>query len=298
MNDAPVVGIDLGGTASRFVVIRGGELLSSVTISTPRQLGEGVRIVADGVRSALAAASVDVSELGGIGIGASGPVDVDGVIRNPETLPGLSDLPLTALLGAEFSTPCVIDNDAVTAALAESRTPAAQGRAGLLMVTLGTGVGVAVIRRGTPFRGADGVHPEGGHVSVPGPPAPCYCGRATCLEQTASRTALQAAAKAATGDDSVAELARAAESGDPAARRVFSDFGARLGDGLLELCTQHRPELVVLGGSASPHLERFRVSLEDRLATLVDAPVPEVRGSDLADLSGAVGATYLIGMDA
>lgn len=298
MNDRPVVGIDLGGTATRIVVMHARRLLGSVTMSTPHHPGEGVRMIADGVRSALEAAAVNVRELGGIGIGASGPVDVDGVIRNPETLPGLSGLPLATLLGTEFDTSCVIDNDAVTAALAESRTPAAQGKAGVLMVTLGTGVGVAVIRRGTPFRGADGVHPEGGHVTIPGAPAPCYCGRATCLEQTASRMALQAAAKAVAGADSVTELARAAEAGDPAARRVFSDYGARLGDGLLELCTQHRPELVVLGGSASPHLEHFRASLEDRLATLVDAPVPEVRSSDLDDLGGAVGATYLIGMDA
>ncbi|MBO0982672.1 ROK family protein [Rathayibacter sp. SD072] len=273
---------------------RDNHVLAATTISTPHH-ADGVTALIEGIRAALRTAAVQTADARGIGIGASGPVDAEGIIRNPATLPALSDIPLASLLSDAFDTTCVIDNDAVTAALAEWRASPTVVSSGLLMVTLGTGVGVAVIREGRPFRGADGVHPEGGHLTIPGAPAVCYCGRATCLEQAGSRTALQASAKKAIGSEDLTALSRSAELGELAAQEVFNYYGTRLGDGLIELCTQHRPGLVVLGGSASTHLRWFRKSLEVRLHTLTDTTIPDVRSSDLGDLGGAIGAAHLLG---
>ncbi|PPG63958.1 glucokinase [Rathayibacter sp. AY2B7] len=290
----PVIGMDVGGTASRIVVMRDEHVIAAETISTPHH-ADAVAALIEGIRAALETAAVDAADLRGIGVGASGPVDADGTIRNPATLPALSGIPLAGLLGDAFDTTALIDNDAVTAALAEWQASPITAPSGLLMVTLGTGVGVAVIREGRPFRGADGVHPEGGHLTVPGAPAACYCGRETCLEQAASRTALQTAAKNATGTEDLGALSRSAERGEDVARTVFDDYGTRVGDGLLELCTQHRPSLVVLGGSASTHLRWFRKGLDARLRTLTDAGIPDVRSSGLGDLGGAIGAAHLVG---
>ena len=86
---------------------------------------------------------------------------------------------ITAILSERLGVPCVIDNDAVTAAIGEHAYGAGRDSSGLLVVTLGTGVGVAALIRGRPVRGADGGHPEAGHIAVSGPPAPCYCGLPT-----------------------------------------------------------------------------------------------------------------------
>lgn len=294
MNTRPVVGIDLGGTASRIVVMADEHVLASSILTTPHERGTALATLITHIRQALEMAGVAATAIVGIGIGASGPVDADGVIRNPVSLPAFSDVPLRTALQDEFGTACVVDNDAVTAALAEARQVHGRSHDGLLMVTLGTGVGVALIRDGLPYRGADGVHPEGGHVTIPGPAAPCYCGRATCLEQLGSRSSLQAAARAATVSDDLAALARSAAEGRTAAVAVFAEYGTHVGNGLVELCTQHRPGTVVLGGSASRYLELFRSPLMGRLSTLRDAPVPDVLASRMDDVGGAIGAASLI----
>lgn len=273
----------------------GGKVLASSTLTTPHEVGRALAIYVTHIRRVLDMAGVAVADIAGIGIGASGPVDADGIIRNPESLPALSDIPFRTALEDEFDTACVVDNDAVTAALAEAHQVHGRSRNGLLMVTLGTGVGVALIRNGRPYRGADGIHPEGGHITIAGPPAPCYCGRATCLEQLASRSSLQASALAVTGSEDLAALAASVREGKTAAADVFAEYGTYVGNGLVELCTQHRPASVVLGGSASRYLEFFHSPLMARLMALRDAPVPDVFASRLDDLGGAVGAASLIG---
>ena len=110
------------------------------------------------------------------------------------------------------------------AAIGEHAYGAGRGSTGLLVITLGTGVGVAALIHGRPVRGADGCHPEAGHITVSGPPAPCYCGLPTCWEQLASRTALH---QLAAGE--INELAGKARGGDPAASQVFDTYGERVG---------------------------------------------------------------------
>jgi glucokinase len=189
MNSSPpevTVGVDLGGTGTRIVTLdRDGAVLHQVSSPTSASSSGAV----SGLVSSIAIAAAG-RELRGIGIGASGPVDPHGIIRNTATLPAFSGIQITSVISERLGVPCVIDNDAAAAAAGEYACGAGRGSTGLLVVTLGTGVGVAVLASGRPFRGADGGHPEAGHIPAGGPPAPCYCGLPNCWEQLASRTAL------------------------------------------------------------------------------------------------------------
>lgn len=283
------VGIDLGGTGTRLVALDlAGSVLARRSLPTRRQpAGHAGQLVAGLAAQAREMAADAV--LTAVGIGASGPVDARGIIRNDDTLPAFSHLPLTELISAQAGVPCVIDNDAVTAAIGENAYGAGQRSARLLAITLGTGVGVALLIGGTPYRGADGTHPEAGHIPVPGPPAPCYCGLSTCWEQLASRTALDAATSGAT-----AQVAALAEAGDQHSRRVFDSYGEHVGAGLAALTTILRPARVVLGGSAARYLPLLRPGL-DRAGTR--APpfswTPPVVAAELGQYSGAIGAAVL-----
>ena len=282
------VGIDLGGTGTRLVALdRAGAVRSRISVPTRHapavdaaqlvtELGGQVRDAAGG-------------RLTGVGIGASGPVDPGGVIRNDATLPAYSHIPLGQLLGDHLGVPCAIDNDAVAFALGENAYGAGRRSPLLLAVTLGTGVGVALLRDGAPYRGSDGVHPEAGHIPVPGPPAPCYCGLATCWEQLASRTALDAA----TGRNTD-EAAAAAAAGDPSGREVFDRYAGHVGGGLAALITVFRPARVVIGGSAARYLTLLRPGIDRALSRC--APYnwnPPIAGAELGELSGAIGAAVL-----
>jgi glucokinase len=297
MPDRITVGIDLGGTGSRFVALDAqGVVRASVSVPTPCERDQaGLTAFFEQHITAV----VQRHRLVAIGIGASGPVDAGGIIRNPETLPALSGFDLPALLGSLFGVPCLIDNDAVTAALGEAHSGAARGYAAALMVTLGTGVGVCMLRGGLPVRGGDGQHPEAGHMSVSGPAAPCYCGRATCWEQVASRSALGRAAMgvapdAGTERDALYHLALRAGQGDAAAQTVFTTYGTRLGGGLANLLTALRPECVVLGGGGAVYLEQYRSALLDTLASVRDCyPAFSLYQSELGDAGGAIGAAAM-----
>ncbi|RFA18814.1 ROK family protein [Subtercola boreus] len=289
------VGVDIGGTATRIVVVRDTQIVASTIVSTPTVRSEALPTLLSSIRAAIASApgAGTPGEIRRLGIGASGPILADGIIDNPESLPALSGWDVVDRLGASLGAECRIDNDAVTAAIAEVTVGAGRLDTGVLVMTLGTGVGVAIMRNGIPFRGADGVHPEAGHLTVDAPSPPCYCGRRHCLEQTASRTALQRLAVGAGFSADLEALAQAAGEGDPAAEQVFLDYGTRIGEGLVELCTQHRPMIVVLGGSAAAYLPLFRSGVEKVVATCTSVSVPVLRQTALGDFGGALGAALL-----
>jgi glucokinase len=102
------LGVDLGGTGTRIVAIDGeGRLLSNLTTPTDRQV-RGSDAVA-GLIVALAEVAGGDS-IGGIGIGASGPVDAAGVIRNPATLPAYSAILVTTMVA--MSSACRVSDGA------------------------------------------------------------------------------------------------------------------------------------------------------------------------------------------
>lgn len=265
------VGIDLGGTGTRIIALGpGGSVLREQTLPTATSARDAVAVLASGITTV--AGSITPA---GIGIGASGPVDRDGIIRNDDTLPAYSHIPLARLLTERFGIPCTISNDAVAAAIGENTYGAGQRSDSLLVVTLGTGIGVAVVTPDGPFRAADGSHPEGGHIPVPGPPAPCYCGLGTCWEQLASRSAL---------DTLIAD-------GDVAA---FTTYGRRVGTGVATLLTLFRPARVIIGGSAAQYLPQFASGFEQALNRSGEFSwTPPYARAELGALSGAIGAAVL-----
>jgi glucokinase len=282
------IGVDLGGTATRVVALdEGGTTRTERRIRTP-----GAGTAADEAIAVLARLIREVagdSPLRAIGIGASGPIDAAGIIRNDDTLPAYSHLPVTDHLAEAFGVRCVIDNDAVTAAVGEHAHGSGQGSDGLLMVTLGTGVGVSVLKSGRPVRALDGTHPEAGHIPVPGPAAPCYCGLATCWEQVASRTALDQLTAGRTQ-----QVAAAARDGDAGASQLLYEYGTRVGIGVATLQTIFRPDRLVLGGSAADFFELFRGGMDAALERQPGfAPPVTYRTTSLGDFAGAVGAAVL-----
>lgn len=293
------VGIDIGGTATRFVAVdSGGTVLGKLVVRTPGAIDgrdvqhfllDGIEQVARGCHPA------------SIGIGASGPIDLHGVIRNPDTLPAFTDVEIVEPIMQRYGVLCKLDNDAVTAAFGENQIGASRGFRSALMITLGTGVGVSMIQDGMPVRGADGVHPESGHMCVGNRfgPAPCYCGKSICWEQIASRTSLQARAEALhntalSGTEAIGLAYKAALSGDAQARKLFVQYGSAIAEGLANLMTIYRPPCVVIGGAGAQYIDLFGESLRSELASHLGVfPEFKLVQSELGDFGGAIGAALL-----
>jgi glucokinase len=281
------VGIDLGGTGTRVVALDTDGVIRREQ-TTPTATGLSAVRAVSGLIETVAGLAADL-DVQGVGIGASGPVDSGGVIRNPSTLRAFSDIPLATIIADRLAVPCVIDNDAVTAAIGEHRYGAGRSSDALLVVTLGTGIGVCVLSCGRPVRAADGSHPEAGHISVSGPAVPCYCGLASCWEQVASRTALHHLAGGRTE-----EIAQCARNGDPAGTDLFGDYGERVGAGLATLLTLYKPDRVVIGGGAAQYLDLFQAGMRHRLTRSREySCAPEFLAAEIGNVAGAVGAAVL-----
>jgi glucokinase len=283
------VGVDLGGTGTRIVALDAqGTVLGQQTLPTADGAGLSARDVVTALSEHIEAVAGPV-RLAGIGIGASGPIDDRDIIRNEDTLPAYSHIPLADMIADRFGVQCTLTNDAVAAAIGENAYGAGQRSDSLLMITLGTGIGVAILTSDGPVRAADGSHPEAGHIPASGPAAPCYCGLPTCWEQLASRRALDTLASGRTE-----QSADAARNGDEAAREVFAAYGRRVGAGAGGLLTIFRPARVVLGGSTARYLPLFASGFEQSLARSgTFAWVPPYAGAALGSLSGAIGAAVL-----
>ncbi len=285
----------MGGTGTRFAIISDGKLVATSELPTS-ELGAGA--LAQRVSRVAAVVNGLLPEgyrLEGVGIGASGPVLLpSGTISNPDTLPWFSGFDLAGSLAVELGAPVVIDNDAVAWALGEHHFGAGRECKRLLVVTLGTGIGVAFLDRGRPYRDRGGQHPECGHLPVqPGGP-PCYCGLAGCWEMAASRGSLEARAAQVTGTPDLTVAYDLLQVGHPGLEAVLADYGYAVGRGLELLNVAYSPDRAVVAGSVSRFLPYFAPGLAKEIGHRPGFSNDlEVVESALGAFGGAMGASVL-----
>ena len=302
------IGVDIGGTkVLAGVVDERGRVTRTGRRATP-----GRRVVARQVEDALVEAVLDAADgrpLAGVGVAAAGFVDSAGerVMFAPH-LPWQGE-PLRADLEDRLGCSVALDNDANCAALAEWTYGAARGASSALMITMGTGIGGAVLLDGRVLRGANGMAGEFGHMQVVPDGQPCECGRRGCWEQYSSGNALVRTARTLMAEQpSVLEemcggvreqvtgplVTTAAEAGDLVARAAFASVGGWLGVGTANLVAALDPEIVVVGGGVSAAGERLldpaRTSLARTLVGAEHRVVPELVAARLGPEAGLIGA--------
>lgn len=257
------LGIDIGGTkiAAGLVAADGPVDPSMTTVPTP--LGGAAAILkatAELARSVLAG-SAPVA----VGVGAAGVIDRAGAVFSAVgTIPGWQGTDLRGELGTLLAADVTVLNDVHAAALGESEWGAGGGLSSFLMVTVGTGVGGAIVRAGELDRGVSGTAGSLGHTaSRMAPTRLCSCGQRGHVEAVAAGPAIEAAYREATGRHcSVPEVARAAASGDAHAVRVIDDAADALGVALADAMNLLDVAGVVVGGGVASlgswYLDRVR----------------------------------------
>jgi glucokinase len=306
------IGVDVGGTkVLAAAVSSSGRLVRVARRSTPDR-----RVDATVVEDALTDAVNDVAgkrRVDGVGIAAAGFVDAAGerVMFAPH-LPFRGE-EVRARLMERWSTTVVLDNDANCTARAEMTYGAARGATDAIVVTLGTGIGGAVVIDGRVHRGSNGMAGEFGHMQVVPDGDACECGRSGCWEQYSSGNALVRYTRARLGEQptKLTELCggdpdaltgpmvtMAAQEGDPLALEGFAVVGDWLGVGVANLVAAFDPDVVVIGGGVSAAgdllLEPARVALGRSLVGAGHRVVPPVLRATLGPEAGAVGAADMV----
>jgi glucokinase len=200
-----------------------------------------------------------------VGVGAPAPLSPSmGIIWEAPNMPGWERVPLRDLMQADLSLPVALENDARAAALAEARLGAGREATSMLYVTVGTGIGGALIVGGQLIRGASETAGEIGHM-VMNPSGPlCGCGNHGCLEQYAAGPAIERRAAELIRERTASSLsgippgrltgeaiASAAESGDAVGLRAFREAGEWLGAGIASVVNLFNPAVVVVGGGVA-----------------------------------------------
>lgn len=317
------VGVDVGGTKVLGVVLSPeNAVVAELRVATPQPSAAPVPpgVPAAGVEdrgAVLDAIALLVRELqrehgpGPVGMGIPGMLDRTGTLRFSPNLPaaagGSVGMALSERLGGA---PVHLDNDANCAGLAELTLGAAQGARTALLVTLGTGIGGAVIMDGAVQGGAHGLAGEVGHMVVDPSGPPCPCGGRGCWERFASGAGLARLAREAAlggslfgavalagGDPELVRgehVARAAADGDPGSLAVMESLGWWVALGLANLVAVLDPERIVVGGGLAAVGEMLFAPTRRAFAHLVEggAHHPEVPivPAQLGERAGAIGA--------
>lgn len=297
-----VIAVDLGGTQLRTAAFSPtGTMLERRSVATPK-VGGQVAIIAAVVDEIRATAIAIGRPLRQIGVSALGPVDPStGIVRNAPTLPGFDNVPLGETLQNTLGVPVQVFNDANAAAVAEWRLGAGRGTDNFCYVTVSTGIGCGIISNGRLVTGHSGYAGEFGRLSVPTDSGPVR------LEDLSSGTAIAASARGAidTGAETslrelpnpenltAADVAAAANAGDPLAQQIYTRASQTLGIQLANLTKIVDPESIAIGGGVTLAGDAFWNPLRTTVNTclaLDSIPPPRLLAAGLQGDVGLYGA--------
>jgi glucokinase len=314
MNEKLVVGVDLGGTTVKTgLITSNGEILALSKLPTLADNGPAAVIVQ--VRKSIEEVLVHAghSDVSGIGIGSPGIVDKNGIVKAPPNFKGWNSVPMADEIQLAMKIHTEVDNDANTAAIAESKFGAGKEFPNFLFVIWGTGVGGGIIMNGQIYRGPSGGAGEVGHISINYQGPQCNCGTRGCVEAYVGQRYLSARTveklkthpeskilELVGGDVSKVEplyISQAAQEGDPLAREIFTEAGTLMGVMIGGVMNSLDYRVSIIGGGISAAGQFVFDAITSSVKNNVQAPLREgirVIPAMLGNTAGMLGAAGLV----
>lgn len=311
------IGIDLGGTNIAVgMVDMSGTIVAKKSTSTnaSRSEQEVIDDIANTVISLVEESGYSMEDICSVGIGTPGSVEPErGIVYASCNLP-FQDTPLAEYLSKRLNKPIFVENDANCAALAEAKVGAAKGMKNVAMITLGTGVGGAIVIDGKLYGGFNNFGGEFGHMMIEASGEMCPCGQRGCFETYCSATALARDAKRvaqANPHSLLNECAKregkfsgrtafdAAKLGDSCGQSVVDRYIHYMSIGIVNVIHILQPNVIVLGGGVAHEGENLLLPLVkqvDAIAYSDNVPKEKRTRITLARLgndAGIIGAALL-----
>lgn len=310
------IGIDVGGTNIKIALVdENGKIIYSNSVPTYANMGYEYTVnnIKQSIRDLMKETNTTEQDIEGIGFDFPGQVDYKtGVVKLAPNIPGWVNVPIAHMIEEEFHIPTRIDNDVRCAALGELKFGAGKGCENFVCITVGTGIGSGIVINGQLVRGAANAAGEIGHIKLQMKDGPlCGCGDTGCLEAFASGPSIVAMAQeylkggksakfrelAGDGEITPYIVAKAAEAGDPVAKRIFEIMGEYIGMGLVSVINLLNPEKVIVGGGVAESgdllLEPIRKTVKAR-AMVVQRESVEIVPAQLGNSAGVIGASMLV----
>ncbi len=266
MKNKIFIGIDIGGTKiATGLVNPSGKILAKIKISTPPKVSRSViyKTITNLVDDLITQNDLSIKEIGGIGIGIPGIVDIDEnkILAAPNI--DMAGLAISQSLSKIFKVKVAAGNDVNLGLLGEQWLGAAKNLHHVIGLFPGTGIGGAIIVNGKLFIGAQGAAAELGHMIMETDGPLCSCGNQGCLEALASRWAIERDIRQAIKKGKKTILANkissnkpikskllkdALKSHDPLTTKIMTNASYILGEACISLTHIFNPQVIVLGG--------------------------------------------------
>lgn len=306
---AYAIGIDLGGTCIKYALISSqgeilfnGELLTNAMASRDTVLQ---RIVS-AIDEVLTVASKLKCQVSCVGLGTPGIVDIAAgqVKSGADNLSGWHAFPLRDHLAEQVNLPVFIDNDANLIAIGESIHGIALGKSSSLFVTLGTGIGGAILVDGKLLRGTNNASAEFGCIAIPLNYDDKKELEVVSWESLASAKALVARFKQLSALDSISYsqeingrfLFEQYHQGNKYAAKAIDENTRWLGIGIASLINIFNPAQVVIGGGISEAGEFYIEKIRQQAFKVAEADCSknvEIVAASLGNKAGVLGAAYM-----
>jgi glucokinase len=309
------IGCDLGGTNLRAGIVdpQSGKVSHPHATLTLAREGHDAVMARMGalIEQTIEASDLSKDEIGGIGIGAPGVLDLErGLTLLLPNLPGTwPKIPLRDTISEYTGLPTTLLNDVRSITFGEWRFGAGQGVDTMACFAVGTGIGGGLVVNGQLHLGIGGTGGELGHQMIDFNGPPCGCGNRGCLEAYASGPAIAAMGMKAVVQGCttiIGELvdfdlnkitpktiAQAASQGDEVAQNILEEAGFYIGIAAANVCASIGPRKIVIAGGVSkigePILEPIRRTIRERVRVMPVEQV-EVIPAQLGDDAGVIGA--------
>lgn len=293
MNHTVYIGADFGGTKIFTGAINSNGKVLCEPVQVPTNGADKayniVKRLKDSIDSVLNKIDTGIYEIGGIGLGVTGPLDINnGVILECPQLPTLHNFSLRNEISKHYSSiPVFMNNDANCLIYGETLFGSGGGKDVVVGFTLGTGLGCAIIINRKIFLG----HTESAGEIWTSP----Y--KKGIIEDMVSGAGVSKIYKNICGADKTSlEIFQLATKGDQNALKTWEEFGEHLAVAMSWTVNVIDPEIVILGGSVAKAYRFFAPSMEKNLRKNI-CPVPAERikvvTAGLGDYAGFIGAASL-----
>ncbi|WP_211337972.1 ROK family protein [Mangrovibacterium diazotrophicum] len=298
------VGVELEGTYVKYALVSDkGEVLlqGKLDVEGEASRDDIIQMLGKAIQIAVNKSRERAVKVVGIGIGTPGIV-CDGIVTGgAENLDGWQNINLAKIFSKKFDLPVFVDNDANVLGLGEVVYGAAQGCSDAIFITIGAGIGGAIVVNGNLYGGYKNRGTEMGHVPIMHNGNPCVCGSRGCLEAHASTTALFRQYAEMVGVDACevdgVYLVERMKQADQKAIQSMDEHTDMLGHAIAGFINTFAPQRVVIGGGIP---EAGQYYIEQIKNSAMRYAMPDCRvntdvvGAALGNNAGCIGAASLV----
>lgn len=303
------LGVDIGGTAVKIGLVNdNGDVVyqNSYNVNFDNYKTPIIQTVKKSIALFLQKNNVNIKDLSGIGVSATGQIDVNTgtVIGSGGNIKNWNNTNIKKQLEDKFKLKTTVINDANAVALGEFWIGNGKGYSNIIAITIGTGIGGGIIINSNLLNGSMGIAGELGHFSINCNGNRCSCGNLGCYETYGSMTALVNSIKNNQKLLNELNMKQNQINGkvifdlieNEKVNLIVESWIDHIAEGLVSLTHIFNPEIILIGGGVSNQdyfINKVRLKVLEKIMPNFGKNL-KIKQAKLNNTAGLVGGVYYL----